>query len=192
MDPLVIVLIFLGVTLFASVMVKASSGFSLPTKKKPELSEGYSCKSKPRLSPPGERLLKEYNELPADARPVADILPTLEEFDRLTDVDADERYHHFRDTSYYTHAGYAFTWQKIDSWDDPCEHEDCKFSQYYKLHEEIRAVKQAVAEKEEALKEKEKELSRAQYAHGKDLMEDLATRLREEAEIQRQTTKELA
>jgi hypothetical protein len=142
------------------------------------------------LSDPSRELLKEYKSIPAESRPFPDLGSILKALDEKTSEYADARDKHFtrRIRRYDGPDKYAFDW---DESPDYCSHRGtnsrgyakCQYYDYYRIHAAFDEVK-------ESLKEKERALRDDRLKGSLDMVDELETRLREEAEVNRSFVKE--
>lgn len=185
------------------VLFAASCIFLVSTHKGRHLTAGGSS-ANPAL-PPASKLQsevarqvhKEYMRLPADSRPFPDIVTILAGLDAKTSVDAFDRRQHFNrnwlDNRKEENGAFRFEWKKTYgcSHDRPVTHDPhgyswgCHYHEYWMLHNEIQRVS-------DALDEKSRVLLASENTDATDMAKELVERLRSEASIQRQTTKELS
>lgn len=137
----------------------------------------------PKLSPVALQIVKEFSALPEASRPFGDIVNILTDVDNKHSVDAVERENHFNDNYLdimdTSLSKYKFRWVKASH--RACQHKDCMFSDYYRLHLAIEEVQTAVDAKERAVLE-------SKHAANTDMLAELEADLRREAELNREFT----
>lgn len=133
------------------------------------------------LSEVARQLVKEYDELPEESRPFPDIIPMVRGLDAKIAVDSVRRARHFDErwlpyTKVQQSGDYQFSWNARGAAN--CQHrQHCPFHEYVELHRAIMLVKKALDRKERAI-------LASTYASDTDMIGELMTRLRDEAQLQ--------
>jgi hypothetical protein len=135
-------------------------------------------------------IYKAYMDLPEDSRPYEDIATILRGLDKRHALDMDAMRQHFNVHEYRIlngHADHPKDKFITFGWTTNCSHTSrhlCDFSEYGEIYLAIAEIKKSAEERERKLLES----GTQGYLDDARL---LVERLREEAEIQRQVTKEL-
>jgi len=127
----------------------------------------------------GKQLVKEYNALPDNHRPYANIKTIVKALD--TKYGVDKVNNHFTTERYDSNKRRRVN---VPSWEHRGCYPDCSLPEYKDIHESFIQI-------EKALAEQQYKFAVAGVSDALHAAADLTTRLREERDLIRQVTKEL-